>query len=83
MKVIELLKISKIMLETLQDSCIKVNDVRFVEMYDEYIKLVEEGCKKSYISAMLSDKFKISERQFFYIIKKLNQDCKKRAVSLA
>lgn len=76
MKVIELLKIGQNMLETLQESCIRVTDVRFVEMYDEYVRMNADGHKKSYISAVLSEKYKISERQFFYIIKRLSQDCK-------
>lgn len=75
MKVIELLKIGQNLLETLQYSCIRVQDVRFVGMYDEYVRMKNEKHKIAYISAVLTDKYGISERQFFYLIKRLGQDC--------
>lgn len=75
MKVIEILKLGRNWLELMQNSCIKVGDVRHLEMYDEYTKLLHEKHKVSYIAAHLSAKYRISERQFFYIIKRLSQDC--------
>lgn len=80
MKVIEMLKIGRIFLETLQESCIKINDVRYVGMYEEYLRIMEETNKTSYAAAVLSEKYGISERQFFYIIKRFGQDCKIHAV---
>lgn len=75
MKVVELLKIGKILLETLQESCIKSGDVKYLDMYDEYVCMVNRGNKTSYISSVLSNKYGISERQFFYLIKRLSKDC--------
>ena len=80
MKVVELLKIGQILLETLQDYCIKVSDVKFVEMYDEYCKMTEQHMKTSYIAAVLSEKYNISERQFFYLIKRFDKECKIHAM---
>jgi len=76
MKVIELLKIGKNFLETLQNSCIKASDVNFVAMYDEYKRMMDSHYKVSYIATVLSQKYGISERQFFYIIKRFEKDCK-------
>ena len=76
MKVVELLKIGQNLLEMLQDCCIKVSDVRYVEMYYDYCNMLEEGNKVSYISVVLSAKYNISERQFFYLIKRFDKDCK-------
>ena len=73
MKVVELLKIGRHILETLHQSCIKVSDIRFIDMYDEYVSLCDQKFKISYIAAVLSEKYEISERQFFYIIKRLQQ----------
>ncbi len=75
MKGIELLKISRFLLETLHNACIKASDVKFIQMYEEYIKMTEEKMKISYIATVLSEKYEISERQFFYLIKRLSQDC--------
>ena len=76
MKVVELLKIGQFLLKALQKSCIKVGDVRYLEMYDDYVRMTKEKQKMSYISAVLSDKYNISERQFFYVIKRFQKDCK-------
>ena len=76
MKVIEVMKISRSIIETLQNSCIKVEDIRYVPMYDEYQRMVKAGCKKSYAIATLVDVFHISERQVYYVVKKFSQDCK-------
>ena len=76
MKVIEVMKISRSIIETLQNSCIKVEDIRYVPMYDEYQRMVKAGCKKSYAIATLVDVFHISERQVYYMVKKFSQDCK-------
>lgn len=76
MKVVELLKIGRLFCETLQKACIKSDDVRFVDMFDEYTEMYHEGHKITYIAASLSDKYNISERQFFYVIKRLSKDCK-------
>lgn len=75
MKVVEILKLSRNWLELLQNACIKVSDIKHLEMYEEYQRMIEEGHKISYISSYLSEKFRISERQFFYLIKRLSQDC--------
>jgi len=80
MKVVELLKIGRNLLETLQNSCIKVSDVKFIGMYDDYSSMVAEGHKISYISTVLSAKYNISERQFFYLIKRFERECKIRAM---
>lgn len=81
MKVVELLKIGRNLLEVLQNSCIKMNDVKFIQMYDEYKRIEQKNMKVTYAAAMLSKKYGISERQFYYIIKRFETDCKIHAVS--
>ena len=80
MKVVEILKLSRNWLELLHNSCTKISDIKYLEMYEEYTSMLKDGHKISYISAHLSEKFHISERQFFYIIKRLSQDCTVPAV---
>lgn len=65
----------RIWLEMLQKSCVKVNDVRYIGLYEEYCVLIAEGNKKSFAVAFLADKYGISERQAYYIIKRLSFDC--------
>ena len=80
MKVIEILKLGRNFLEMLQKSCIKLEDVRYLEMYEEYVRMVNEGLKKSHIVARLVEVYHVSERQIYYIVKKFSQDCNIGAV---
>lgn len=80
MKVIEILKLSRKIVEVLQKSSININDVRYVSLYEEYEAMVADGEKKVYAVAYLSEKYGISERKVFYIIKKFGADCKLDAV---
>ncbi|MBR1449550.1 MAG: hypothetical protein IJ588_12495 [Prevotella sp.] len=59
----------------MQKHCISTGDVRFIQMYDDYISMVARQEKISYIAATLSRKYGISIRQFYYLIKRLSQDC--------
>ena len=79
MKVVEIIRLSKSILEALQNSCIKIDDIRYLQMYDEYVSLINERHKKSYVIALLSDKYKVSERQVYYVIQKFSKECKIRA----
>ena len=76
MKVIEILKLGRNFLEVLQKSCIKLSDMRYIEMYDEYERMVSFGEKITYVAATLTEKYNISERQFYYIIRRFSADCK-------
>lgn len=80
MKVYEVMKLSEKVLEILQNSCIKVEDVRYLQMYSDYQKMREAGGKMSYIVAALVDSYHVSERQIYYVVKKLSQDCNIDAV---
>ena len=60
MKVIEILKLGRNLIELLQKSCIRMDDVLFIGMYDEYIEIISNGNKKSYAVTVLSKKYGIS-----------------------
>ena len=76
MKVIEVMRLSREILDVLQNSCIKVEDVRYLPMYEDYEQMMKDGGKKAYVIATLVDIYHISERQAYYVIKKFSQDCK-------
>ena len=76
MKVIEMLKLGQNWLEMLQKACIKIEDIRHIEMYEEYKRMIDEGGKKTHAVAVLVDVYHVSERQVYYIIRKFEQDCK-------
>lgn len=75
MKVVEILKLGRNFLEVLHDSCIKMEDWKYIELFEEYTRMIEEGAKRSYVVAFLSEKYEVCERKVYYIIKRLSQDC--------
>lgn len=50
--------------------------MKYIEMYEEYEAMVSIGEKISYVATTLSNKYRISERQFYYLIKRFGKDCK-------
>ena len=80
MKVIEILKMSRTSLELLQRSCISMRDLRFIDLYEDYERMAAEGEKITYLVSVLAEKYHISERQVYYIIRKFGCDCNFRAV---
>lgn len=77
MKVVEILKLGWNFLELLQKSSVKMDDLRYVALYDEYKKIVGNGGKSTYAAVVLSQKYGISERKVYYVIKKLDAECAK------
>lgn len=75
MKVIEILKLGRTFLDLLHESCVKMDDLKYVPLYDEYCRIVKNGGKTTYAVAYLSEKYNISERKVYYIVKKFGSDC--------
>ncbi len=83
MKLYELLDFNKELLKRLFCAGIKPEDYRYVDLFTDYEHLRQEGEKKTYIVAMLADKYGISERKVYSVINHLSQEldcCKSRAV---
>lgn len=80
MKVYEIVKIGKDLLEMLQKSCMSMDDCRYVEMYEEYVRLMNDGSKKARVAPYLAKKYNMSERRVYYLLKKFGKECKFGAV---
>lgn len=82
MKLYELLEFNKELLKRLCSAGIKPEDYKYVDLFADYEHLNREGEKKTYIVAVLADKYRMSERQVYTVIGRLSQefDCKSRAV---
>lgn len=63
------------LLNVLQRVGIRVDDVRYVDLYNDYRLLIEKGEKVSYIVAVLSSKYNVSERTVYGLLKRLQMDC--------
>lgn len=80
MKIIEVLKFNRELIKRLKIAGIRLEDEEFVDLYTDYTTLLEHGEKVSYIVARLSDKYAVSERKVYMLIKRFKSDCKPLAV---
>jgi Mor family transcriptional regulator len=80
MKVWEIVKIGGEIIEMLQKSCMSMDDCRYVEMYEEYVRLMNDGAKKARVAPYLAKKYNMSERRVYYLLKKFGKECKFGAV---
>ena len=80
MKVIEILNLNKELLKKFQTAGIRMEDVEYIDLFNEYLALVTQGEKGSYIVATLADKYTISERKVYDLIRRFKSDCNLSAV---
>lgn len=80
MKVIEILNLNKELLKNFRQAGIRIEDVEYIELYKEYQSLYNKGEKTTYIVSVLADKYDISERTVYDIIKRFKSDCNLLAV---
>ncbi|NDW10126.1 hypothetical protein [Dysgonomonas sp. 520] len=74
MKVFEALTFARPLVETIFQAGANPKDVQYLEMYSEYLRLEQEGHKKVYIAAVLSEEYEITERTFYDIVKRMGRD---------
>lgn len=80
MKVIEILKLNKGLLKVFQTAGIRVEDVRYIDLYTDYRALLDNGEKVCYIVAVLSERYSVSQRKVYALIKHFQTDCNILAV---
>lgn len=80
MKVIEILKLNKGLINNFQTIGIRLEDARYIELYDEYRASQSDGNKVSYTVAVLAERYCISERKVYNLLKRFNSDCNMIAV---
>jgi hypothetical protein len=74
MKAIELLIINKSMIELLAKNDLDVCDVKYIEAYQEYARLMAEGHKQLYVMQYIEDEYEISKSTIKRLIKKFGKD---------
>lgn len=80
MTIYEILSFNKELLRRLFDAGIQTKDYRYVDLFRDYIDMLNEGNKTTYAVSVLSDRYAISERKVYDVIRKLASDCKNNAV---
>lgn len=80
MKVIEIINLNKELLKIFRKAGIRLDDVQYIDLYNEFRELQGKGNKVSYIVAVLADRYGISERKVYSLIKRFQSDCNLLAV---
>ena len=76
MKVIEILRFNRELLKKLDYAGIRLNDARYIDLYSDYMDHINDGDKVSYAVAVVAQKYNISERKVYDLIKRFQSDCK-------
>ena len=80
MKVIEILNFNRELLKRFQVAGIRLEDVSYIDLYADYTRLLNQGEKVSYVVAVLAEKYSVSERKIYALVKRFQSDCKRFAV---
>lgn len=80
MKVIEVLEFNRELIKRLKLAGIRLEDANYIDLYTEYKQLMAQGEKVSYAVAHLAEKYVVSERKVYGLIKRFRSDCNPCAV---
>lgn len=80
MTLFEILNFNKELIDRLISVGFKPDDCRYVPLYADYMRMHGRGEKVTYIVSALSEKYDVSERKVYNVIKKFGTDCTAGAV---
>jgi hypothetical protein len=74
MKVHEALSIYKPTIEGLKKLNVSINYAKYLDLYNEFVRLKNEGHRMTYISAHLSTEYEVTERMVYKIVSRFEED---------
>jgi len=72
----EILKSNESLLRTLVLNGVRICDIEYLEMYDDYRRLVREGHKKTYIVSYLEEQYGCPVPTIYRVVKRLERRLK-------
>lgn len=76
MRVHEALRLCLPLFQRLRDNGVRLEDIDYIPMYEEYLCMKDRGEKITYIMSFISDKYKVSERTLYRTFSSLNKELK-------
>ncbi len=73
MRIVDLVKFSKSILETLSNYDINTKDVRYISLYSDYEEMRSRGEKVTYIVEVLSEQYGISVAKVYRVLRKFRR----------
>lgn len=80
MKVIDVLRFNRELLEKIARAGIRLDDIRYIDLFSDYMAMKSQGEKITYIVSILAFRYSISERKVYSLIKHLQNDSNSDAV---
>lgn len=80
MKIFEILNFHRELLNRLYASGVRLEDTRYIDLYADYSRMLADGEKVSCIVVLLAEKYAVSERKVYSLIKRFQNNCIPRAV---
>lgn len=80
MKLFEAINFNRETLNRLISAGFKLDDCKYLDLYAEYVEMRRGGGKTTWAVAYLSEKYSVSERKVYNIIKHFETDCTAGAV---
>lgn len=75
MTIFEVLKFNREILEKLRRIGIRLDDTRYIDLFVDFNNMVGSGDKVSYAVAVLADRYGISERKVYSLLRHFRNDC--------
>lgn len=80
MTIFEVLNFNRELLERLRRIGVRLEDTTYIDLFVDFNNMVGAGDKVSYAVAVLADKYGVSERMVYALIKRFRTDCNPGAV---
>lgn len=80
MTIFEVLKFNRELLERLHRIGVRLEDTAYIDLFVDFNNMVGAGDKVSYVVAVLADKYSVSERKVYSLIRHFQNDCNPGAV---
>ena len=74
MKVHEVLSLAKPIIEKVISAGINPKDIQHLELYNNFLRLRNEGHKMAYIEAFLCEEYNIKKTKFYELIKNFDTE---------
>lgn len=76
MRVHEALRLCLPLLQRLRDNGVRMEDIDYIPMYEEYLAMKDRGDKITYIMTTIADRHKVSERTLYRVFAALSRELK-------
>lgn len=80
MTIFEILNFNRELLDRLKNSGIRLEDTDYIDLFADFSDMVKSGNKVTYAVAVLANKYSISERKVYSLIKHFRRNCSSGAV---